>query len=90
VQGLRTSLADLKEQQTRSTQGERAFAAAEQALKDALRAVVDAKSNTTGWQELLDIAKDQDGLLSDGSASDPDEPVFFSGVNATPGHYSFC
>jgi AAA domain len=65
VQGLRTSLAGLKAQQARSTQVEKAFVAAEQALKDTLRAVVDAKSNTTGWQELLDIAKDQDGLLSD-------------------------
>jgi hypothetical protein len=65
VQGLRTSIADLTEQQTRSVQIEKAYAAAEQVLKDALRAVVDAKSNTTGWQELLDMAEDQDLLLSE-------------------------
>jgi len=38
------------------------YDAAERTVNDALREVVDAQSETTGWQELIDLADDQDNL----------------------------
>lgn len=39
-----------------------AYAAAEKAIAEPLKAVVDAASQTTGWQDLIDLAGDQAGL----------------------------
>jgi hypothetical protein len=65
VQELRASLIGLINQQTYTAEQEKAYAQAEQALKEALKSIVDARSSTTGWQELIDIAKDQYALCSD-------------------------
>lgn len=40
----------------------KAYLPAEQAVAAALHAVVDAESNTTGWQELIDLSRDLPGL----------------------------
>jgi len=39
-----------------------AYFAAENSVSELLKAVVDTASQTTGWQELIDLARDQAGL----------------------------
>lgn len=62
---LRASLADLQERQTSLIKAGDSYAGAEHGLREALRVVVDANSSTTGWQDLLDVAKDLQGIRSD-------------------------
>jgi hypothetical protein len=65
ARGLRELLSELGIQQGRLVERERAYVQAEHPLKEALRSVVDSRSNTTGWQELIDVANDQEALYSD-------------------------
>lgn len=62
---LMESLSELRIRQNHLVERERAYAQAEHPLKEALRSVVDSRSSTTGWQELIDLANEQEALCSD-------------------------
>jgi hypothetical protein len=59
---LRRNVEALRNNVTRFAEKLTSYVAAEEAVSSALKTVIDAESQTTGWQELIDVARNQTEL----------------------------